>query len=461
MVNLFQHYLPRSLVLLALAEILILIMSVYAGMQVYAIIMMASDSISLSEHLFFALLFTGIMFAAILATGLYWHYHQNGFFGMLIRVLVSFLLGITALVGLFYIFPATDFPRAAFGIALQTGLIGVLCAHSIHYLLSDSETLKTRILVLGAGKAAAQLAALEPTGVKIVGYVPVPGQGECVSPQKLLTTDKSIFELTKEHQIQEIVVALDDRRQAMPIDNLLECKLNGVKIAYAANFIEQRLGKINLRSLNPSAIIFSKGFRIPLCKSYRKRLLDVGVSLLLLILMSPLMMLAILAILIESRGRGPILFTQVRVGQGGVPFRVFKFRTMCVDAEKAGVPQYAEQDDPRVTKTGRILRKLRIDELPQLINVLLGEMSFVGPRPERPEFVQQYLTTIPYYGLRHTIKPGITGWAQISYPYGSTEQDTLEKLQYDLYYLKNYDLLLDLNILFQTVHTVLWGRGAR
>lgn len=460
MVNLFQHYLPRSLVILAVAEILILMMSVYAGMQVYAIIL-ASDSISPSEHLFPALLFTGIMFAAILATGLYWHGHQISFVGMLVRVIVSFLLGITILAGVFYTFPATNLPRDAFGIALQTALIGVLCAHSIHYLLSDSETLKRRILVLGAGKAAGQLAALELTGVKIVGYVPVPGQGECIDPQKLLTTDKSLFELTKEHQIQEIVVALDDRRKVMPMDNLLECKLNGVQIVDVANFIEQRVGKINLGSLNPSAIIFSNGFRIPLCRSYRKRLFDVGVSLLLLVLMSPLMMLAILAIFIESRGHGPIFFTQVRIGQDGAPFRVLKFRTMCVDAEKAGVPQYAEQDDPRVTKTGRILRKLRIDELPQLINVLLGEMSFVGPRPERPEFVQQYLTTIPFYGLRHTIKPGITGWAQISYPYGSTEQDTLEKFQYDLYYIKNYDLLLDLNILFQTVHTVLWGRGAR
>ena len=461
MVNLFQHYLPRSLVLLAVVEVLILMISAYFGMQTDAITM-DSDFIGSSEPLLpRAILFAGVMFTAILAMGLYWQHNKDSFFGMLFRIIVSFLLGIGVLAGLYYLIPDFTLPSNVFKVVLEIGLIGVLCAHGLHYVLSDLEGMKRRVLVVGAGKAADQLAGLEWSGVKVVGYVPVPGQGVSIDRQKLLTTDKSLLALTQQHRAQEIVVALDDRRKAMPTDDLLECKLNGVKIVDIATFVEHRLRKINLGALNPSAIIFSKGFRIPARKSYGKRLFDVSAGLLLLVLISPLMLLATLAILIESWGRGPVLFEQIRVGQGGKLFKVWKFRTMRVGAEKAGIPQYAEQNDPRVTTTGRILRKLRIDESPQLINVLQGEMSFVGPRPERPEFVRQYLANIPYYDLRHEVKPGITGWAQISYPYGSTEQDTVEKLQYDLYYIKHYHLLLDLNILLQTVHTVLWGRGAR
>ena len=226
------------------------------------------------------------------------------------------------------------------------------------------------------------------------------------------------------------------------------------------DFSGYRLRKANLDTSNHTST-FVDGFRISLLQSILKRFLDLTGCIALLVLTLPVAVLAALAILIESRGHGPIFYMQKRVGRGGRLFEVIKFRSMYTDAEKNGGPQYAQEKDPRVTKVGHILRHLRIDELPQLINVLRGEMSLVGPRPERPAFVQNYLKSIPNYGLRHDTKPGITGLAQVSYGYGSGEQDAREKLRYDLYYLKHFSLLLDLNILLRTVHVVLSGSGAR
>jgi sugar transferase (PEP-CTERM system associated) len=461
MIKMFRHFMPRSILLLGLAEVLILMISVYSGMHIYAISKNVEPVDSWLLVFLRSALFAGVMFATIVAMGLYWQANRNSLFNVVLRVILGFMLGTGVLAALFYFLPDLILPRDVVETILGLGLLGVLCIHGLHYALSGIESLKQRVLVLGAGSAAKQLSQSEWPGVNIVGYMPIPGQRILDYRLSLLNDEGSILEVAEKHKIQEIIVALDERRQAMPIDSLLECKLKGFKIVTVADFIERGSGKINLSMLNPSAIIFSEGFRIPLSKSYGKRLFDIGISLLLLILMFPIMLLTSLAILIESGFRGPVFFRQVRLGKGGIPFEVMKFRTMQVDAEKNGSPQYAEQNDPRVTKPGRLLRKLRLDELPQLINVLRGEMSFVGPRPERPEFVSKYTQTIPYYGLRHETKPGITGWAQISYPYGSTDQDTVEKLQYDLYYLKHYNLTLDLNILFQTVHTVLWGRGAR
>jgi sugar transferase (PEP-CTERM system associated) len=402
------------------------------------------------------------MFATIIAMGLYWRSNQSSFFDIALRIILSFILGIAILAIFFYIFHDLAPSPNVVNIVLLLGLLGVLCIHGLYFRLANIEILKRRILVLGTGRAASRLARLEWPGINIVGYFPVTvGQGKNGGLPSSLAGDESILKFAEEHKIQEIVVALDDRRQTMPLDSLLECKLKGLNIVPVADFIENRLGKIDLGTLKPSAIIFSRGFKIPVRQSYNKRVFDIGISLFLLVLMAPIMLLTAMAILIESRLRGPVFFKQIRVGKNGKQFTVMKFRTMRVNAEKDSGPQYAKQNDPRVTKPGHLLRKLRLDELPQLINVLRGEMSFVGPRPERPEFVTKYMEIIPYYGLRHETKPGITGWAQISYPYGSTDQDTIEKLQYDLYYLKHYSLALDLNILFQTVHTVLWGRGAR
>ena len=226
-------------------------------------------------------------------------------------------------------------------------------------------------------------------------------------------------------------------------------------------FFERRAGKIRLDMLNPSWLYLSEGFRIGTFRRIVKRTLDILVVLLLFPVALPFMLLVSIAILIESGGRGPILYNQTRVKQDGLPFQIYKFRSMATDAEKDGVARWASKNDSRITRVGKIIRKGRLDELPQLFNVLKGDMSFVGPRPERPEFVEKLAATIPYYEERHRVKPGLTGWAQVCYSYGDTEEDSIQKLQYDLYYAKNYSVLLDLLILLQTAEVVMLGKGAQ
>jgi sugar transferase (PEP-CTERM system associated) len=225
-------------------------------------------------------------------------------------------------------------------------------------------------------------------------------------------------------------------------------------------FLERETGKVRLDAVNPSWIIFGEGFRASPLQAVLERGFDIGASLALLVLALPVMLLTIVAIRIEDGWKAPVFYRQTRVGRHSEPFDVLKFRSMTVNAEQ-GAAVWAVRDDPRVTRVGSIIRKTRIDELPQLVNVLRGDMSFVGPRPERPEFVEQLELKIPYYRERHTVKPGITGWAQLCYPYGSSEKDAVEKLQYDLYYVKNRSLIFDFAILVQTVEVVLWGKGAR
>jgi sugar transferase (PEP-CTERM system associated) len=241
---------------------------------------------------------------------------------------------------------------------------------------------------------------------------------------------------------------------------LLECRLSGIDVLELPSFLERETGKVRLDVLNPSWIIFGDGFRASPLQRVLERGFDLVASFGLLLIALPVMALAVLGIKLEDGFAAPVFYRQRRVGQHGEVFEVLKFRSMGIDAEKGGA-QYATTNDPRVTRLGGFMRKTRIDELPQLINVLRGDMSFVGPRPERPEFVCQLEERIPYYRERHTVKPGITGWAQLCYPYGSSEKDTVEKLQYDLYYVKNRSLLFDLAILVQTVEVVLWGKGAR
>ncbi|HVF16042.1 MAG TPA: TIGR03013 family XrtA/PEP-CTERM system glycosyltransferase, partial [Steroidobacteraceae bacterium] len=246
-----------------------------------------------------------------------------------------------------------------------------------------------------------------------------------------------------------------------PMVQLLECRLEGVEIIDLISFLERETGKVRLDVLNPSWMIFSEGFRQGRVHSSLERAFDIVASLALLTLALPFMLLTMIAIKVTEGPRASLFYRQIRVGQYGRPFGVLKFRSMREDAERDGKPQWATKNDSRVTRVGSFIRLTRIDELPQIINVLRGEMSFVGPRPERPEFVDQLNERIPYYRERHSIKPGITGWAQLCYPYGSSEQDAIEKLQYDLFYVKNHSLLFYMAILVQTVEVIVWGKGAR
>jgi sugar transferase (PEP-CTERM system associated) len=269
----------------------------------------------------------------------------------------------------------------------------------------------------------------------------------------------SLCDLAVTGQVSSIIVALDQKRGVMPYRELLNCKVRGINIIDGESFYERITGKLLVEKINPSWLIFSDGFKKSPVTRFGKRIFEFFLSALMLVLFSPLLALAAIAIKLESPGA--VLFSQVRVGEDGEIFEIYKFRSMKTDAEKESGPIWASDEDPRITRVGSIIRRLRIDELPQLWNVLKGDMSFVGPRPERPYFVERLKKIIPYYGERFSVKPGVTGWAQILYPYGASDEDALEKLKYDLYYIKNMSLLLDIVVIFRTVKIVLLGRGSR
>lgn len=376
-------------------------------------------------------------------------------------------LGLTSilLAAIFYAFPAMMFGRGVFLISLLLMLSTMILWRVFVMWLLDHPRLAERVLILGTDSSAIDIAreALErpEQGYKIVGFVgddPALVGRSLINPTVLgLTSD--LQDLVNLHHINRIVLAINERRGRMPLSSLIEMKLrDGLAIEEAESFYERLTGKISTSTLRPSWLIFSGPSRRMLLYNQIRRLLDVGLSIIGLVLSLPLMALAAVAIKLDSRG--PILYRQRRVGQRNQTFTIMKFRSMRVDAEPDG-PVWAGEDDPRITRVGRIIRKLRIDELPQFINIIRGEMTFVGPRPERPEFVERLDREIPYYTQRHLVKPGLTGWAQIRYPYGASVEDAVQKLQYDLYYIKNQSLLLDLVTLFETARIVIFGRGAR
>jgi len=455
--------------MLGIAEVLILLVSVYLGVTLNLVDTHGGPVATVIEGgaavlLLKAMVFTLVMFAVMMAMGLYQRDLRDGPRETLLRLGCSFVLGLLLMAGLYALLPPLFLGRGVFFLALTSSFLGIVSCRFLAYQRTDIR-LTRNVLVVGAGEKASQIQRLrrrtDHLGVNIVGYVDVVGSGPMVLPQEdLLKVSTSLQQLAEEKKVDEIIVALDDRRKNIPIDEILECKLKGIRILDVSDYLERQLGKINIESLNPSNVVFSDGFSQAAVRSGSKRLFDIIVSSLFLIAASPVMLLAVLCIWAESGYRGSVIYRQQRVGMHGRPFDVFKFRSMCEDAEKNGV-QWASVNDSRVTRIGAIMRKTRIDELPQLLNVLQGEMSFVGPRPERPVFVQELEQEIPFYALRHHVKPGITGWAQICYPYGSSINDAREKLQYDLYYLKNYSVFLDITILLQTVTVILWGKGAR
>jgi sugar transferase (PEP-CTERM system associated) len=318
-------------------------------------------------------------------------------------------------------------------------------------------------MVLGSGRRAATLLALrrrsDTRGFRILAFVAAEGDDVEVPTDRLVRRPPDLFHWAVEQQVDEIVVAMDDRRRDFPMEELLECRLAGIDVLELATFLERETGKVRLDVSNPSWIVLGEGFRESPMLQIIERTFDILTSVLLLLPALPLMLMAAIAIRLEDGWNAPVFYRQLRVGRYNQTFQILKFRSMCQNAEEEGAV-WALPRDPRITKVGACLRKTRIDELPQLINVLRGDMSFVGPRPERPEFVDALSQSIPYYRSRHAVKPGITGWAQLCYPYGASEQDALEKLQYDLFYVKHRSLILDFAIVLQTVEVVLWGKGA-
>lgn len=323
--------------------------------------------------------------------------------------------------------------------------------------------MKKRILILGTGPLAVDLCeALVSQGrwsVEIVGFLDgnVHRVGEQLVKYGIIGTYDQLAQVVEKHRADTIVVCLEDRRSVLPVQELLEFKAMGVDVLDGHYLFEEASGRLSIDSLRPSALIFSKGFRRRIVVVSTKRLLDLLVSLFGLLFSLPLFLLV--AILIKVDSPGSVLYRQARVGLRGRPYFIWKFRSMRQDAEKHG-PRWAQANDPRISRVGWWLRKTRIDEIPQLVNVLRGEMSLVGPRPERPWFVQNLRRSIPYYDIRHTVKPGITGWAQVKFRYGASEEDSHTKLQYDLYYVKNLSFLLDMKVLIRTIRVVMLGEGA-
>ncbi|HEY5599473.1 MAG TPA: TIGR03013 family XrtA/PEP-CTERM system glycosyltransferase, partial [Candidatus Manganitrophaceae bacterium] len=324
--------------------------------------------------------------------------------------------------------------------------------------LVETNRWNTAILMIGSGPVAALLKGAL-TRDQSLGYRLFHFHWDLTEPDDLGEQWVRLEEIVKEHKIKKVIVALDDRRRQLPVASLLDLRVQGVEVVEGVSFYEQLSGKILIQSMKPSHLIFSEGFRRLTVGRIIKRALDIVLSVVGLTLSLPIFL--VLCALIKIESRGPVFYRQERMGENGRPFMLIKFRSMRQDAEVESGPVWASENDSRTTRLGKILRILRLDEIPQMINVLKGEMSFVGPRPERPVFVEQLRKKIPYYDLRFTVKPGLTGWAQVKYRYGATEEDALEKLQYDLYYMKHLSPLFDLTIVIETMKVILTGAGAR
>jgi sugar transferase (PEP-CTERM system associated) len=444
-------------------ELIILYGSAYLGIEIrfYGQEELKTSVQPIAEK---AIVFSIIMMFSMTAVGLHSRSHISSFTETGIRIFFSFVICFIGMALAFYVHPPLYVGRGAFGLSMILAFAGIVATRVGYQKIDDHHIFRRKVLVLGAGKKARIVENEEEyfsrLGVEIVGYVSIDKNEPQVSADKVISIKTGLFDLAEDDDVDEIILAMDDRRQGFPINGLLECKMKGVVIRDLVDFLERLRGHIELEALHPSVMILSDGFTNAVTPRPEKRIFDVLVSLIILLVGSPVIILTACIIWLSSMGRDPIFYRQTRIGLWGIPFQVLKFRSMKTDAEKDGA-QFAKKKDSRVTFVGAFIRKTRIDELPQIINVLKGEMSFVGPRPERPEFVLGYEQSIPHYNLRHTVKPGITGWAQICYPYGETDEDTRNKLQYDLYYIKNYSLFLDLTIILQTVQVVLFGQGAR
>jgi sugar transferase (PEP-CTERM system associated) len=456
--------LGRCIALLALLEAFTFLAISHGVLRFFAVRPDGLDCPLMHSNWAFHGAFSLITQTGMLSVGLYSPWLRTRLTGLLTRALAG--TGGSAIAMLLLMSIRGYVPRwtrmLLISAALSAFVILLLRLVFLHAL--DRGMFQRRVMIYGTGSAAVSLSQLrrrsDRRGFRVVGYVQPPREPMAVPTSRLLSGG-SLCELALRHKVQEIVIAIDERRNALPMGELLESRRNGVAIIEFTTFLERETGRVDLSWLRPSWIVFGPGFRPGFVGQLIERILDVLGCCALLAVTWPVLLTAMLAIKLEDGWRAPVLYRQKRVGLHGKLFEVLKLRSMCVQAEQPGQATWAKKKDPRVTRVGAIIRLLRIDELPQIFNILRGDMSFVGPRPERPEFVERLDRAIPYYSERHCIKPGLTGWAQISYPYGSSEHDAAQKLQYDLYYVKNHSPLFALYILLQTAEVVLWGKGAR
>lgn len=459
MIRIFNHYLHRRTLRQVFIDLGLLVATVLLA------VLWQEPGFSAGAYLLAnASLLAVAMLLINSGLGFYQRVHNRSANQTRARGMLSFVLMVPLVIGFFGIPSSRIESREFFSMAALVGVLLVVL-HRIYASHSAPQSMvRYRILVFGTGPRAALVGRTlkkEDPHVDVVGYYASPNEANAeVSAWGILSTSKSLTDTALELEVDEIVVALAERRGgSMPLRELLDCKLHGIRVVDMASHFEKTKGQIRLDSVYAGWLIFGDGFTQGGFRTVVKRLFDIVCATLLFIVSAPVMLLTALLIVLESGG--PILYRQERVGFNGRIFNVVKFRSMRTDAEKDGTPRWATAEDDRITRVGRVIRKLRIDELPQLFSVLSGDMSLVGPRPERPYFVDKLTREIPYYSVRQSVKPGVTGWAQVRYHYGSTLEDSAEKLQYDLYYVKNHSLFLDLVILFETVGVVLMAKGAR
>jgi sugar transferase (PEP-CTERM system associated) len=396
--------------------------------------------------------------------GMYQRLHKRSFEDTRARAVLSLHLSVPVAYILLIMLPSAQLDRHMLEIAGMAAIFGML-SNRVRSLHNRSRSMVVhRVLIIGVGKEAlgvAESLGLDDPSVEIAGFYPGhPTEEVHVPAERVLTRDMSLTDTAIALKVDEIVVAVRERRGGvLPLRELLDCRISGVKVMDLSSHFESMLGQIRIDALKAGWLIFGEGFDQGFMRTFIKRVFDWIFAFVMLILVSPVMLITALAIRFEDGGG--IFYKQERVGQNGRLFNVIKFRSMRNDAESDGKPRWASANDDRVTRIGRFIRKVRIDELPQLYCVLKGDMSMVGPRPERPFFVDKLTKEIPFYTVRHSVKPGVTGWAQVRYHYGASVDDAVHKLQYDLYYVKNHTLLLDLLVLFETVGVVVGGKGAQ
>lgn len=461
MVRLFKHYIPHAVLLLGLVDLILLMTAGDFAWRLRAE-QIGHPFGDFNERMRPLLIFATLMITAMISVGVYGAAALRSPRFASARLLVAVSLGIIALSVANSLLGGHWFWRSTLFYAMVSALVLLMANRLVLGGVLGTSAFRRRVLVLGAGQRARRLRELgeQPeAGFAIVGFVAMTGNQPMVEEAIPRTAIHNLKRHVENLGVSEVVLALEERRNALPLKDLLRIKTAGVHVNEFSSFMERETGRVDLDTVNPSWLIFSDGFSSGRAlSSLAKRLFDILVSLILLAVTAPIIVL--FAVLVKLDSRGPAFFRQVRVGLYGQNFEVIKLRSMRTDAEANGA-QWAQKDDPRVTRLGRFIRKVRIDELPQTWTVLKGEMSFVGPRPERPEFVADLEEKFAYYAERHMVKPGITGWAQVNYPYGASIEDSRHKLEYDLYYVKNYTPFLDVLILLQTLRVVLWNEGAR
>lgn len=461
MFRLFKHYVPHAVLLLGFFDLALLVLAAEVG-WVWRAHEIGMTVEPLMQRPIPIVSFALLVNMAMIAVGVYGPDALQSLRFAAARLLVAISLGVIFLSVTYFMLPGTTLWRSNSLYAMGLAIVFLIGNRIVLGGLLGTTAFKRRLMVLGAGKRAQRvldLAERPDAGFVLVGFVAMNDGALVVEEAINRDAIKNLGKHVENLNVTEVVLALEERRNALPVNDLLRIKTTGVHVNDLSTFLERETGRVDLDTVNPSWLIFSDGFssgrRI---STIAKRFFDLVVSSILLALTAPVIL--VFALLVKLDSKGPAFFKQQRVGLYGEPFEIVKLRSMRIDAEVDGA-QWAQKDDPRVTRLGRFIRMVRIDELPQAWSVLKGDMSFVGPRPERPEFVADLETQMRYYNERHMVKPGITGWAQINYPYGASVEDSRHKLEYDLYYAKNYTPFLDLLIILQTLRVVLWPDGAR